>query len=125
MTRANNQLSSIFCVGYLHSFQQDAANSLLPLYNTCQLLFSGLLIRRVNMPTGWKWWTHTLFVRYGWQAQLMNHFGRDAAPKVFQASESGELMGLAQYYGGTLHLLVCAQASRLLLRYTRALHGQI
>lgn len=66
--------------------EQDAANTLLPLYNTCQLLFSGLLIRRVNIPSGWKWWTHTLFVRYGWQAQLMNHFGRDKEPKAGLAS---------------------------------------
>jgi hypothetical protein len=55
---------------------------MLPLYNTMQLLFSGLLIRRVDIPPGWQWWTHTLFVRYGFQAQLMNHFGRDQEPKV-------------------------------------------
>jgi ATP-binding cassette subfamily G (WHITE) protein 2 len=34
-------------------------------------------------PNKSKWWTHTLFVRYGWQAQLMNHFGRNQEPKVF------------------------------------------
>ena len=121
LTPSSTTTPLIFCVDF-PSFKQDAANTLLPLYNTCQLLFSGLLIRRVNIPAGWKWWTHTLFVRYGWQAQLMNHFGRDAAPKVFQASESGgELMGLAEYYGWwILHTHSSIRKPfTLKLRYTR------
>lgn len=81
----------------------DQANALLPIYNTLQLLFSGLLIRRVNIPSGWKWWTHTLFVRYGWQAQLTNHFGRDQQSKVFKDEGTGVMMGITEYYGANLH----------------------
>ena len=86
----------------------DEANTLLPLYNTAQLLFSGLLIRRVNIPRGWRWFTHTLFIRYGWQAQLLNHFGRYDAPKVFieppdGGDDDGALMGLPEYYGADVH----------------------
>ena len=77
----------------------DAANTLLPVYNTCQLLFSGLLIRRKDIAPGWAWWPHTLFVRYGWQAQLMNHFGRNREPPAFVDSETGETVGVAAYYG--------------------------
>lgn len=86
----------------MRRYTADEANSLLPLYNTCQLLFSGMLIRRVNIPPGWSWWPHTLFVRYGWQAQLLNHFGREE-PKVFVDGGSGNLMGLTEYYGADIH----------------------
>ena len=72
----------------------DAANTLLPVYNTCQLLFSGLLIRRKDIAPGWAWWPHTLFVRYGWQAQLMNHFGRNREPPTFVDSETGEMQSV-------------------------------
>ena len=67
----------------------DAANTLLPVYNTCQLLFSGLLIRRKDIAPGWAWWPHTLFVRYGWQAQLMNHFGRNREPPPLSIRRRG------------------------------------
>lgn len=77
----------------------DAANTMLPVYNTCQLLFSGLLIRRKDIAPGWAWWPHTLFVRYGWQAQLMNHFGRNREPPAFVDPDTGETMGVAAYYG--------------------------
>ena len=61
----------------------DAANTLLPVYNVIQLLFSGMLIRRADMPSGWEWYSHTLFVRYGWQAQMINYFDKEE-PKVFE-----------------------------------------
>ena len=41
-----------------------------PVYNTCQLLFSGLPIRRKDIAPVGGMHTRFLFVRYGWQAQL-------------------------------------------------------
>tara|TARA_B100000674_G_scaffold225091_1_gene184925 strand:+ start:3058 stop:4971 length:1914 start_codon:yes stop_codon:yes gene_type:complete len=75
----------------------DAANTLLPVYNVVQLLFSGLIIRVASIPKGWAWYRHTLFVRYGWQAQMRNHFGDDA-PKVF-VDDDGTLMDISEFYG--------------------------
>ena len=75
----------------------DAANTLLPVYNVIQLLFSGMLIRRADMPSGWEWYSHTLFVRYGWQAQMINYFDKKE-PKVFQTKE-GAMEGIVEFYG--------------------------
>jgi len=75
----------------------DAANTLLPVYNVVQLLFSGLIIRVASIPKGWAWYRHTLFVRYGWQAQMRNHFG-DNAPKVF-VDDNGAPVDISEFYG--------------------------
>ena len=77
----------------------DAANTLLPVYNVIQLLFSGMLIRRADMPSGWEWYSHTLFVRYGWQAQMINYFD-NKEPKVFQTKE-GKMEGIIEFYGAS------------------------
>jgi len=77
----------------------DAANTLLPVYNVIQLLFSGMLIRRADMPSGWEWYSHTLFVRYGWQAQMINYFDKKE-PKVFQTKE-GAMEGIIEFYGAS------------------------
>ena len=52
----------------------DVANAALPVYNVLQILFSGLLMREQQIPKAWEWWPPTLFVRYGWKAQMLNHF---------------------------------------------------
>lgn len=83
------------CAGI--AVNMDMANTLLPLYNTVQLLFSGILIRLSDIPDGWMWWTHTLFVRYGWQALMLNHFKQEE-PKVFLV-EDGSYQGMTEYYG--------------------------
>ena len=75
----------------------DSANTLLPVYNVVQLLFSGLIIRPESMPKGWAWYRHTLFVRYGWQAQMRNHF-HNGEPKVF-VDDSGTAVGVSDFYG--------------------------
>jgi hypothetical protein len=77
----------------------DAANTLLPVYNVIQLLFSGMLIRRADMPSGWEWYSHTLFVRYGWQAQMINYFDKEE-PKVFRTKE-GDMEGIIEFYGAS------------------------
>ncbi len=58
----------------------DVANAALPVYNVLQILFSGLLMREQQIPKGWEWWPPTLFVRYGWKAQMLNHFNRVSSP---------------------------------------------
>jgi hypothetical protein len=75
----------------------DSANTLLPIYNVVQLLFSGIIIRVQSMPKGWAWYRHTLFVRYGWMAQMRNHF-RNSEPKVF-VDDSGTAVGVSDFYG--------------------------
>jgi ATP-binding cassette, subfamily G (WHITE), member 2 len=74
----------------------DEANTLLPVYNVVQLLFSGIIIRVESMPKGWAWYRHTLFVRYGWMAQMRNHF-KDA-PAVF-FNDAGEAVDVGDFYG--------------------------
>lgn len=62
----------------------DAANTLLPVYNVVALFFGGILMRRDDMPDGWRWYSHTLFVRYGWQAMMLNHFNNiDKLPETW------------------------------------------
>ena len=56
-----------------------------------------MIIRVASIPKGWAWYRHTLFVRYGWQAQMRNHFGDDA-PKVF-VDDDGTLMDISEFYG--------------------------
>ena len=74
----------------------DSANTLLPVYNVVQLLFSGIIIRVASMPPGWAWYRHTLFVRYGWMAQMRNHFKNE--PAVF-VDEHGNAVGVSDFYG--------------------------
>jgi len=74
----------------------DAANAILPVYNVLQILFAGLLLHAEDVPRGWSFWPPTLFVRYGWQAQMLNHFQR-AEPRVF-LDANGALEGITSYY---------------------------
>ena len=74
----------------------DAANAILPVYNVLQILFAGLLLHAEDVPRGWSFWPPTLFVRYGWQAQMLNHFKR-AEPSVF-LDANGALEGVTGYY---------------------------
>ena len=101
LTQQTGVALAYFCASV--AADMNAANTLLPVYNTCQLLFSGLLIRRADVARGWAWWTRTLFVRYAWQAQLTNHFGRRKAPGVFLEPNSGEMQSVDVYYGADVH----------------------
>lgn len=76
-----------------------SANTLLPVYNVVQLLFSGTILRVQSMPDGWAWYRWTLFVRYGWMAQVINHFGYDA-PRVF-TDDNGNPANVLEFYGVT------------------------
>jgi hypothetical protein len=50
------------------------ANMLLPLYVVTALYFGGFLIIYDQIPTGWQWYSHTVFLRYGWTALMTNQF---------------------------------------------------
>lgn len=53
----------------------DEANTLLPVYNVTGMFFTGLLFTFDEIPSGWKWYTWTNFVRYAWSAHMINNFG--------------------------------------------------
>merc|ERR1711974_337274 len=53
----------------------DEANTLLPVYNTMGMFFTGLLFTYDSIPSGWRWYTWTCFVRYAWSAHMVNNFG--------------------------------------------------
>uniref|UniRef100_A0A1D2A9Y0 ABC transporter domain-containing protein n=4 Tax=Auxenochlorella protothecoides TaxID=3075 RepID=A0A1D2A9Y0_AUXPR len=55
----------------------DAANALLPLYITIQLLFAGFLLPTGAMPNYWRWAANIDFLRYGWGALMKNQFYGD------------------------------------------------
>ena len=75
----------------------DAANAILPVYNVLQILFAGLLLHPDQVPPAWSWWPPTLFVRYGWRAQMLNHFRR-REPAAFLADDGVALLGVTDYY---------------------------
>ena len=93
----------------------DVANAALPVYNVLQILFSGLLMREQQIPKGWEWWPPTLFVRYGWKAQMLNHFNRVSSPSgagVFYDELGVKSLSATKFYDarGTvaLNLLIVA-----------------
>lgn len=53
----------------------DEANILLPVYNVLGLFFTGVLCTYDQMPSGWRWYFWTCFVRYAWSAHMVNNFG--------------------------------------------------
>jgi len=53
----------------------DEANTLLPVYNVLGMFFTGVLFTYEEIPTGWRWYTWTCFVRYAWSAHMLNNFG--------------------------------------------------
>jgi ABC-type multidrug transport system ATPase subunit len=53
----------------------DEANTLLPVYNVLGMFFTGVLFTYEEIPTGWRWYTWTCFVRYAWSAHMVNNFG--------------------------------------------------
>ena len=75
----------------------DAANTLLPVYNTCQLLFSGLLIRRKDIaPRVGVVAAHALrALRVASAAD--ESFRKEPRTPAFVDSETGETMGVAAY----------------------------
>lgn len=55
----------------------DEANTLLPIYNVTGMFFTGLLFTYETIPSGWRWYTWTCFVRYAWSAHMVNNFGSE------------------------------------------------
>jgi len=64
----------------------DEANTLLPIYNVLGMFFTGVLFTYDNIPSGWKWYTWTCFMRYAWSAHMVNHFGEECEDATFKAT---------------------------------------
>jgi hypothetical protein len=78
----------------------DAANAMLPTYVTLCMYFGGLFILFDNIPTGWKWFSYTSFLRYSWGAMMLNQFDGEytGQVKVF-VDNSGNMMNILEFYG--------------------------
>mmetsp|Transcript_70151 Transcript_70151/g.124851 ORF Transcript_70151/g.124851 Transcript_70151/m.124851 type:complete len:627 (+) Transcript_70151:111-1991(+) len=63
-----------YCCGAI-ARNMDEANTLLPVYNVTGMFFTGALFTYDQIPSGWKWYTWTCFVRYAWCAMMVNNFG--------------------------------------------------
>lgn len=57
----------------------DEANTLLPVYNVNGMFFTGVLFTFDNIPSGWRWYTWTCFVRYAFSAHIVNNFPEKCA----------------------------------------------
>jgi len=78
----------------------EAANALLPTYVTVCMYFGGLFILFDKIPTGWKWFSYTSFLRYTWAAVMLNQFDGQAGgeARVF-VDDSGNSMNILEFYG--------------------------
>jgi|ERR1712232_920699 len=63
-----------YCCGAV-ARNMDEANTLLPVYNVTGMFFTGVLFTYNEIPSGWRWYTWTSFVRYAWCAHMVNNFG--------------------------------------------------
>ena len=79
----------------------DAANALLPTYVTTCMYFGGLFINFDKIPHGWRWFSWTSFLRYGWGACMINNFknGTKAGNSHVFFSETGEAITVNEFYG--------------------------
>jgi ABC-type multidrug transport system ATPase subunit len=75
-----------YCCGAV-ARNMDEANTLLPIYNVTGMFFTGVLFTYNEIPSGWRWYTWTVFVRYAWSAHMVNNFGEqcevDASNPVY------------------------------------------
>jgi ABC-type multidrug transport system ATPase subunit len=78
----------------------EAANALLPTYVTVCMYFGGLFILFDKIPTGWKWFSYTSFLRYSWGVLMLNQFDGEAnGEALLFADDSGKLMNILEFYG--------------------------
>eukprot|EP00747_Dinoflagellata_sp_TGD_P183521 gnl/TRDRNA2_/TRDRNA2_38445_c0_seq1.p1 gnl/TRDRNA2_/TRDRNA2_38445_c0~~gnl/TRDRNA2_/TRDRNA2_38445_c0_seq1.p1 ORF type:complete len:634 (+),score=111.22 gnl/TRDRNA2_/TRDRNA2_38445_c0_seq1:94-1995(+) len=78
----------------------EAANALLPTYVTTCMYFGGLFLMFDKIPSGWKWYSWTSFLRYSWGALMLNNFNGEelgSAPLFF--SEDGVSINVLEFYG--------------------------
>lgn len=54
----------------------EAAAAALPAYVLTLQFFAGLLIRRVDIPNYIRWYCSVNFLRYAWDALMINHYER-------------------------------------------------
>merc|ERR1712070_981306 len=78
----------------------DAANALLPTYVTVCMYFGGLFIVFDKIPTGWKWFSYTSFLRYAWAAVMLNQFdGQPGGEARVFVGDAGTPMNILEFYG--------------------------
>eukprot|EP00958_Prasinococcus_capsulatus_P026106 scaffold4595_cov415-Prasinococcus_capsulatus_cf.AAC.4 len=94
-------LQSGIALAYLVSAvapHMDAANALLPTYSVIMLFFTGILIRRQDIPPAWRWYSYTLFGRFGWELMMLNQFGEDFQPAGF-GDDGPDVLSYYDVYG--------------------------
>lgn len=64
------------------------ANMILPLYVVTALYFGGFLIIYDQIPKGWQWYSHSVFLRYAWTALMVNQFDTH----VYTKTSSGDVL---------------------------------
>merc|ERR1712070_1037419 len=78
----------------------EAANAMLPTYVTICMYFGGLFILFDKIPTGWKWFSYTSFLRYAWGAMMSNQFdGQPSGEARVFVGDAGTPMNILEFYG--------------------------
>jgi len=79
----------------------EAANALLPTYVTTCMYFGGLFILFDKIPTGWKWYSYTSFLRYAWGAMMQNQFKGQptGAADIFWNENTRANQNVLEFYG--------------------------
>lgn len=67
----------------------DVANAALPAYVTTLLFFVGLLLRPQDQPKYWRWYSYVDFLKYAWQAQMVNQFEGE---QTLRALDGGSIL---------------------------------
>jgi ATP-binding cassette, subfamily G (WHITE), member 2 len=67
----------------------DVANAALPAYVTTLLFFVGLLLRPQDQPKYWRWYAYIDFLKYAWQAQMVNQFEGE---QTLRALDGGSIL---------------------------------
>ena len=67
----------------------DVANAALPAYVTTLLFFVGLLLRPQDQPKYWRWYSYIDFLKYAWQAQMVNQFEGE---QTLRALDGGSIL---------------------------------
>jgi len=77
----------------------EAANALLPTYVTTCMYFGGLFLITDKIPSGWKWYSWTSFLRWSWGAMMLNNFKDNemGAMAVFR-DDAGTPINVLEFY---------------------------
>jgi ATP-binding cassette subfamily G (WHITE) protein 2 len=78
----------------------DAANALLPAYVTTCVYFGGLFLVFDKIPSAWRWYSWTSFLRYSWGAQMLNQYGNTTTGGygAYHDDETGRTLTVLEFY---------------------------